>query len=82
MQNLVSYCCTVTDSMCVFTVYSVVWSLKCCSSTVRYLYSNESNFGVLYCICSALLMLQTVTDIEYQDVSCFSKAGFYNSVLN
>ncbi len=79
--------------VCVFTVYSVVCFLYF-SLLVIFIYCritlqlcNDSNFclkciGEFYCICTTLFMLHTATDINLQDVSCFPKGGFCNSVWN
>ncbi len=88
------YFCKITDSIfqCVFTVYSVVWSLNF-SLVVLFIYCrslymcNESKLFLkfiaeFYCICTPPFMLYTVTDIDYQTDSYFPKGGFGNSVFN
>ncbi len=77
--------------MCVFTVYSVVCFLYF-SLLVIFIYCritlqlcNDSNFFLKFICefyCTALFMLHTVTDIDLQDVSCFPKGGFCNSIWN
>ncbi len=76
-MNEFIYLFTVPDSIfqCVFTVYSVVWSLNC-SLLVLFIYCkiylqscNESKLFLkfiaeFYCFCTPLFMVYTVTDID------------------
>ncbi len=93
--SIIYYFCKITDSIfqCVFTVYSVVWSLNL-SLVVLFIYCkislqwcNESKLcltfiAAFYCNCTFPFMLYTVTDIDYQQDSYFPKGGFGKKVLD
>ncbi len=86
VQKLTGY-----SSVCFYCIFSLFLYF---SLLVIFIYCmitlqlcNDSNFclkciGEFYCICTTLFMLHTVTDMNLQDVSCFPKGGFCNSVWN
>ncbi len=81
---------TVYSSVCFYCIFSCLFFVLFSSSDFHLLritlqLCNDSIFflkfiGEFYSICTTLFMLHTATDIKLQDVSCFSKGGFCNSV--